>query len=257
MTAPVEASGGADRLADLVRGVDLLCLDAGNTIIFFDHARLARLCARDGFATTAAALERAEGEAKYAQERGQAVVVAWSQAGRPGADSWAEMIATMLVRAGLPIDRLPAALDAIWVDHRALNLWSMVPQGLVESLVALRASGVRVAVVSNSEGKLEGFFEELGLLRGFDCVVDSALVGVEKPDPRIFQVALDLFGIPPSRVLHLGDNFTTDVGGARAAGLRVALVDPFGHLAGRHADVPRVSGVVEVAGAIVRARASR
>jgi FMN phosphatase YigB (HAD superfamily) len=57
--------------------------------------------------------------------------------------------------------------------------------------------------------------------------------------------------------LHLGDNFVTDVGGARAAGLRVALIDPFGHLAGRHTDVPRVSGVSEVADAIARTRAAK
>jgi HAD superfamily hydrolase (TIGR01509 family) len=250
-----DAASGAGPLAQLVRGVDLLCLDAGNTIIFFDHARLSRLAAREGFVATAEAFERAEGEAKHAQERGGAVRVAWSHAGQPGADSWAEMIATMLVCAGMPGDRVPGALDALWTEHRAHNLWSRVPPGLVDSLVALRASGARVAVVSNSEGKLEGFFEQLGLMRAVDAVVDSGVVGVEKPDPRIFQIALERSGVPAARALHLGDNFVTDVGGARAAGLRVALIDPFGHLAGRHADVPRASGVAEVADAIVRVRA--
>jgi len=249
--------GDGDRLAELVAGVDLLCLDAGNTIIFFDHARLARLCAREGFATTAEALERAEGEAKLAQERREVVTVAWSYAGRPGADGWDEMIGTMLVRAGMALHEVPAALEAIWLDHRALNLWSRVPAGLVEALIALRGTGVKVAVVSNSEGKLQAFFEELDLMRAVDFIVDSGIVGVDKPDPRIFRVALDHFGVPASRALHLGDNFVTDVGGARAAGLRVALIDPFGHLAGRHTDVPRVSGVSEVADAIARTRAAK
>jgi putative hydrolase of the HAD superfamily len=257
MTEPAherDAASGAGPLAELVKDVDLLCLDAGNTIIFFDHARLSRLAAREGFVATAGAFERAEGEAKHTQERGGGVRVPWSHAGKPGADSWAEMIATMLVCAGMARDRVPRILDVLWTEHRALNLWSRVPPGLVDSLVALRASGARVAVVSNSEGKLEGFFERLGLMPAVDAVVDSGVVGVEKPDPRIFQIALERFGVPAASALHLGDNFVTDVGGARAAGLRVALIDPFGHLAGRHADVPRVSGVAQVADAIVRAR---
>jgi len=253
------ASGHVDgeRLADLVEGVALLCLDAGNTVIFFDHARLARLTAGGGFVATAEAFERAEGQAKLAQERGEGVRVGWSCAGQPGADSWAEMIGTMLVRAGMPLEQVPSALGTLWLEHRAFNLWSRVPAGLVDSLVSLRAAGVKVAVVSNSEGKLREFFEKLDLMRGVDFVVDSGVVGVEKPDPRIFRVALDRFGVPASQALHLGDNFVTDVGGARAAGLRVALIDPFDHLAGRHADVARVSGVAEVAEAIGRMRARR
>jgi HAD superfamily hydrolase (TIGR01509 family) len=249
-----DLASGAGPLAELVKDVDLLCLDAGNTIIFFDHARLSSLAAREGFVATAEAFERAEGAAKHAQERGGGVRVRWSHAGEPGAESWAEMIGTMLVCAGVPRDRVPRILDALWIEHRAFNLWSRVPAGLVDSLVALRASGARVAVVSNSEGKLQEFFERLGLMRAVDAIIDSGVVGVEKPDPRIFAIALARFGVPAARALHLGDNFVTDVGGARAAGLRVALIDPFGHLTGRHVDVPRVSGVAEVADAIVRAR---
>ena len=59
--------------------------------------------------------------------------------------------------------------------------------------------------------------------------------------------------MPAPRALHLGDVFATDILGARAAGLRHALIDPHGHYAGRHLDVPRVPGVVEVACAILQA----
>jgi putative hydrolase of the HAD superfamily len=156
----------------------------------------------------------------------------------------------MLARAGMTPSRIPAVLEPLWIEHRAFNLWSKVPAGLVESLVALRARGGRVAVVSNSEGKLQAFFEQLDLMRAVDAVVDSGLVGFEKPDPRVFQVAFERLRVPPSRALHLGDNLVTDVGGAMAAGVRVALVDPFGHLVGRRPEVPRVSGVAEVADAI-------
>ncbi len=241
----------------LVRDVDLLCLDAGNTVVFLDHARLARLCAREGFETTAAALARAEGEAKYAHEQARLHELAWAHAGVAAAHGWGRTVGTILSLAGLAPQRVPAILDSVWTDHCARNLWSLVPEGFVEALDRARATGVRVAVVSNSEGMLAALFEELGILRVLDLVVDSGLGGVEKPDPRIFRIALDRFGVPPARALHLGDNFATDVLGARAAGVRVALVDPLGHLEGRHLDVPRVPGVVEVANAIAEARGAR
>jgi putative hydrolase of the HAD superfamily len=241
-------------LVPLVRDVDLICLDAGNTVVFLDHARLAHLATRAGFPTTAATLVRAEGEAKLALERGDTVTVPWSQGDVPAALGWGTTVGTILVRAGLPLAELPRLLGALWPEHVRLNLWSLVPDGLPAALEGVRASGVRVAIVSNSEGMLEGLFRELGLLAALDLVVDSGIVGIEKPDPRIFRLALDAFAVPAARALHLGDNYATDVLGARAAGLRVALVDPHGHLAGRHLDVPRVPGAAEVADALAALR---
>jgi putative hydrolase of the HAD superfamily len=240
----------------LVRDVDLLCLDAGNTVIFLDHARLAALVRQLGLDVEAADLVRTEGEAKVLAETGGLLDVPWHDRDRPGAVGWGRMVGTIAHRAGLPAAKVPALLEAAWPLHAARNLWSDVPAGLGDALSHLRARGVKVAIISNSEGMLDRLFEDLGILRHFDQVVDSGKVGVEKPDPRIFQVALDAFGVPPARALHLGDMFATDVLGARAAGLRHALIDPFQHYAGRHAEVPRVPSVVEVARAIVRARPS-
>jgi len=238
----------------LVRDVDLLCLDAGNTVVFLDHERLARACVREGFATTRDALLRAEGDAKAALERGDGPDVDWSQAQVAAARGWGRVVGTMLRLAGLETERLGPLLDALWPEHRAHNFWSLVVEGLTPALDRLRASGVAVAVVSNSEGRLEQLFESLGILRAFDLVIDSGVVGIEKPDPRIFRIALDRFHTPPARALHLGDTFGPDVLGARAAGVRVALIDPHGHLEGRHLDVPRVDGVPAVARAIAALR---
>jgi putative hydrolase of the HAD superfamily len=147
-------------------------------------------------------------------------------------------------------------LDAAWAIHEVRNFWCKVPEGMGEALDAIRALGVKVAIISNSEGMLDRLFTDLGVLQHFDLVVDSGKLGIEKPDPRIFQVALEHFGVPPERALHLGDVFATDVLGARAAGLRHALIDPYGHYAGRHLEVPRVPGVIAVARAIERTRQS-
>jgi len=239
----------------LVRAVDLLCLDAGNTVIFLDHARLASMVTRLGHAVDAATLVRTEGEAKGLAETGGLVDVAWSYRERPGAIAWGKMVGTIATRAGLAESRVAALLDATWPEHERLNLWCKVPEGLGDALDAIRAKGVKVAIISNSEGMLDRLFGELEILRHFDRVVDSGKVGVEKPDPRIFEIAMKELDVPPARVLHLGDVFATDILGARAAGIRYGLIDPFGHYEGKHLDVPRVPGAVEVARAILAARA--
>jgi FMN phosphatase YigB (HAD superfamily) len=240
-------------LASLVRDVDLLCLDAGNTVVFLDHARLARTCAEAGFDTTAEALVAAEGQAKVALDRGALYDCAWSQSRVPSALGWGRVVGTTVRNAGLRADRVPAMLDFLWPRHRELNFWWLVPQGLAAALDRVRALHVPVAIVSNSEGMLEELLAHVGILSSIDLVLDSGVVGVEKPDPRIFDLALRRFAVAPDRALHLGDHFGTDVLGARAAGVRVALVDPFGHLDGQYTDVPRVPGATEVAQAIARA----
>jgi len=235
---------------DLACDVDLLCLDAGNTVIFLDHSRLAELARGQGHDVLAEALIRTEGEAKALAETGGLLDVAWTHRGRPGAIGWGRMVGTIVHRAGVAEASVPALLDAAWLIHEARNFWCKVPEGLGEALDAIRALGVKVAIISNSEGMLDRLFTDLGVLQHFDLVVDSGKVGVEKPDPRIFDFALERFGIPAARTLHLGDVFATDVLGARAAGIRHALIDPYGHCTGRHPEVPRVPGVVAVARAI-------
>ncbi len=237
--------------ADLVAGVELLCLDAGNTVIFLDHARLADLIREaTSFVVSADALVKSEGEAKRLAESGQLHTCAWSHVEHPGALAWGKMVGTIALRAGVPASAIPGLLDLVWRHHEERNLWCKVPEGLGNALDVIRGDGVKVAIISNSEGMLDRLFRDLGILEHFDLVVDSGKVGFEKPDPHIFGVAFERLGIGPDRALHLGDVFATDVLGARAAGCRHALIDPFGHYEELHLDVPRVPGAVEVARAI-------
>jgi len=238
----------------LVEGVELLCLDAGNTIIFLDHARIAQFLASRGVEVSTSALIVAEGVAKRGLEgdgSGELVPIRWTHQAAPGAHGWGLVIGTTISLGGAPPERVPELLDALWEDHVRYNLYSRIPPGLPAALDRLRASGVKVAVISNSEGMLARLFEQLELLSHVDRVVDSSIVGVEKPDPRIFSFALEAFGISKGRALHLGDTVATDVAGARAAGIRTALIDPFAHYTNLHADVPRVESVEEVVDAIL------
>lgn len=245
---------GQAAIVALVERVDLLCLDAGNTVVFLDHARLAASFGRAGFETTPAALNETEGLTKIAIDRGDLEGVAWEVPGVASARSWGRYVGSMARRAGLSPQRVPALLDSVWAEHRARNFWDLVPEGLGPALDQVRRAGARVAIVSNSEGQLDRLLTDVGLRGSIDLVVDSALVGVEKPDPRIFRFALEHFGVPAERALHLGDIYGTDILGARAAGIRCALVDLHGHLAGHHPDVPRVTSAAAVATALATYR---
>jgi FMN phosphatase YigB (HAD superfamily) len=87
---------------------------------------------------------------------------------------------------------------------------------------------------------------ECDLLRGVEFVVDSHLVGIEKPDPRIFRIALDRLGVPAARALFVGDIRSVDEAGARAAGTHFVLLDPLGDYAGN--GVQAIPGMERLAG---------
>jgi HAD superfamily hydrolase (TIGR01549 family) len=235
-----------------VNDVDLLSLDAGNTIVFLDYELCAAIvsaelvCSVDG-----RALERAEGVAKKRLDAAQLLP---PLPDKEITQAWSAFMAT-LVQIATEVDEARAArcVRALWAEHRRFNLWRRVPDGLCAAVGELRARGVPVVVVSNSEGQLQQLFDNLGMSATFDFVVDSHQVGVEKPDPRIFALALSRFGVAAPRALHVGDTFATDVVGARAAGMRVALLDPFGHYEGQHRDVSRVADVASVCKSIVSA----
>jgi HAD superfamily hydrolase (TIGR01509 family) len=123
-------------------------------------------------------------------------------------------------------ERLAPALAELESYHERWNLWETVLPGVPETLEQLRAAGFRLVVVSNSNGTLRAKLRNVDLDRRVDIVIDSHEVGVEKPDARIFHLAMERAGIGPAEALHVGDLYEVDVVGARGAGLRAVLVDP-------------------------------
>ena len=101
----------------------------------------------------------------------------------------------------------------------------MVRPGTFEALEAFKSAGYRLAIVSNAEGQVEADAKRFGLAPYFDVIIDSHVVGVAKPDPRIFQIALERLGVAPDEVRFAGDIYSIDVEGARAAGIEARLVD--------------------------------
>ena len=127
---------------------------------------------------------------------------------------------------GVPAERMREVRDCLSELHRERHLWCSVQERTHEALERLRAAGLRLGVVSNSDGRVEEALEAAGLRDYFDVVVDSGVLGIEKPDPRIFQAALDALGVAPEEALYVGDLFEVDVVGARAAGIEAVLLAP-------------------------------
>jgi putative hydrolase of the HAD superfamily len=203
----------------------LLLLDAGNTLVFLDHDALARAAASVGIVVSGRALAAAEPIAKQQYQRAL-------REGLSHEDGWGLYVHTIFANAQVAGDDAWRATDSARVAHAAFNLWRSVPTGLVEHLERALAAGIRLGVVSNSEGQLDALFARVGLAHLFEHVIDSAIEGVRKPDPEIFRRALARFGVRSAEALYAGDIPDVDVGGARAAGMEAVLIDPFDHFPG-------------------------
>jgi putative hydrolase of the HAD superfamily len=219
-------------MVDLRRvDLDAVFLDAGNTLVTLDHAIVCDVLAAAGVPSSPATFARAEAAARPA-------VSAFLGDGlsSEGRDTFTFYVARILAGLGIDgagCDRLsPGLVATLKRDVGTQRLWSQVMPGVPDALRALRAAGLRLVVVSNSDGTVEQGLAAAGLRDLVDAVVDSAVVGAEKPDPAIFRRALDLAGTRPERTLHVGDLHAVDVLGARRAGLHALLLDPFGDWAG-------------------------
>lgn len=145
--------------------------------------------------------------------------------------------------SGVP-SHLAAEADRRIKDHHRVNhLWTHVAEETPDALRLLAGMGYRLAVVSNADGRVEELLSRRGLREHFEFVIDSHVIGVEKPDPRIFREATDRLGLDPALCLYVGDLFPVDVLGARAAGLQAVLIDPWDQL---ELDVDRIPSVAHL-----------
>ena len=214
-------------------------LDAGGVLVYPNWIRIAAALARHGVSVQPSELAAAEPLAKRRLDVDRTI-----NATNDAARGWV-YFNLVLEAAGIsPSARSDAALAELHAFHMTNNLWEYVPDGIPAALTSLRDAGHRLVVVSNANGTLREHFGRLGLDPYFACIVDSHEEGVEKPDPRLFQIALAKSGAEAPTTIHVGDLYEVDVVGARAAGIRTVLLDQRGLY--QDADCTRISSLGEL-----------
>ncbi|MFO0660528.1 MAG: HAD-IA family hydrolase [Polyangiaceae bacterium] len=111
-------------------------------------------------------------------------------------------------------------LDDLYADQRTANLWRRPVEGMIELVRRLANDGIPTAVVSNSEGALQLLVDQLGWTEDLPIVVDSGVLGIEKPDARIFAWAAGRLGVRLDAIVHVGDSWVADIEGATNAGAK-------------------------------------
>jgi HAD superfamily hydrolase (TIGR01549 family) len=199
--------------------VNTLFLDAGGVLCHPSWTRVSAALAAEGLQVSPAALAAAEPLAK--RDIDHASVVNSTDDSKRG---WL-YFNKVLHHAGVSLcDATDSALALLRDYHGSHNLWEEVPDDVKPALAQFRALGLRLVVVSNANGRLRHLFDRVGLTQYFDVVLDSFEWGVEKPDPRLFGLALEQSGADRLTTAHVGDLFHIDVQGARAARLREGVL---------------------------------
>lgn len=207
--------------------LDAIVFDAGGTLIRLDFEWMAEDLATHGLALDAATLRASEVQGRRAYDASARPAGATTRV-RGDIDAY---FRGTLEAAGVPPIMVAPAIERFLERERTRGLWSRPMEGARAALDAVRAMGLRTAVVSNSDGRAEVHLANAGMLSGIEFVVDSHLVGIEKPDPAIFAVAVARLGTAAERTLFVGDIRSVDEAGAAAAGMRFVLLDPSGDYA--------------------------
>ncbi len=195
-------------------------LDAGGVLVNPNWTRVSDTLAAHGVHITAPALAAAEPRAKRRLDIGDTI-----RATNDQQRGWT-YFNLVLTEAAIPLsEKTAAALAELHTYHQRQNLWETVPDEVRPALASLRAQGLRLVVVSNANGTLHRLFDRLGLTSAFDAVFDSYDEGIEKPDPRFFQLALERSGATADTTVHVGDLYHVDVVGARSAAITPVLLD--------------------------------
>jgi len=224
------------------RKLKALLFDFGGTLAFLDFELLAREFSREGRRIEALALEHAEYAGRAAIDQHLSKVP-----GKQADDStYAHFFRAWMSAVGIGETELGDCALRFRAIHQEATLWRVVRPGTFEALEAFKSAGYKLAIVSNAEGQVEADAKRFGLAKYFDVIIDSHIVGVAKPDPRIFQIALERLGVGPDEARFAGDIYSIDVEGARAAGIEARLVDQ--HRRYDWVEHEKIRHVVELAG---------
>ena len=205
--------------------------DAGGTLVHIDYPRVAAVIRE-----TLGRDIPAEGWVR-AEYSGRAAVEAGMARGDLPTDSsrWSVHFRAMLGTLGLTEEEFNRVSPGVIAAHKQRHLWSGVFPGTREALAALAGAGYLVGLISNADGDVDKLLASVNLTDDLAFIVDSGRVKVEKPDRRIFDIAMERaraiggYGaLAPGECYYVGDIYPIDVVGSRNAGLEPVLLDPLG-----------------------------
>jgi putative hydrolase of the HAD superfamily len=200
------------------------CRDLGSEVTPEDVRRAAQPAARQWVARKQTGARRASSEEQYRE------TMTW-------------FYRSLLTGLHVPGDANRSA-DALY-ERFIMREGFMPPFGdVVETLEQLRARGLRLGILSNYPPHLEDTLKRHGLHGYFDFFVVSGVVGLEKPDPAIFELAVAQAGCPREEILYVGDDPDDDLRGAHQVGLEMVLIDRHGRLP--DAGCPRITRLPEL-----------
>ncbi|HMF04016.1 MAG TPA: HAD-IA family hydrolase [Acidimicrobiia bacterium] len=228
--------------------IEAVLVDVGGVLVLPDHDRIAGAFERAGVRVDPARLDRAH----YA---GVAALTEFTEGDR---DIWVSYNRAYARACGASEEKVDEVVEHLLNEFATGEIWSRTVPGSVDALRRLGALDVRLAIVSNADGNAEQRLRDDAICQvgpgpgaSVEVILDSTVVGIAKPDPRIFDLALDALGVPATRAIHVGDTPGADVDGARAADVHPVLVDPYDFHP--HLDVERVTSLPDVV-ELVRAR---
>ncbi|MSQ33676.1 MAG: HAD family hydrolase [Dehalococcoidia bacterium] len=236
-------TGTADAATAMVQAV---FLDFYNTLAHFEppRERIQReVGARFGLRLDEGALRRAYAAADDFWSSQNIVQPASRRSPEQQQEFFARYQQLILAEAGAPVT--PELAGRIFEEVRGYPSHWVLFDDVPPALAALRRRGLTLGLVSNVQRDLAAMLEQLGVLASLDFVVTSAEAGLEKPHPPIFRLALQRAGVVAAQALHVGDQYHSDVLGARGVGIPALLLDREG-VYGQYADVVRIRRLTEI-----------
>jgi len=211
---------------EIVRGrtaITTVLFDAGGTLVHLDYFFLHKELCRAGVRVSRREVRRAEYAAKREIDRRVLGVF-------PDTDETRRRpyFAALLDHLAVDMDIATQLLRRFDAAHAQDNLWRVMMPSTPQVLAELHGRGLTLGVVSNADGRIASILRHCGIEQFFDVVIDSHLVGVEKPDPRIFQLALEQARAQVECTVFVGDIYGIDVLGAERVGIRPFLLDVLG-----------------------------
>jgi putative hydrolase of the HAD superfamily len=201
--------------------VRAVLFDAGHTLLEMDYAQLAAYLVSRGHDVSVASVADAERRARMRLDIERAAPTTRARTGE------GRYVRYLVEYLGIADDAERIAI-AEWRRgfNAPIGLCHQADGEAARSLQLARDMGLVVGVISNSNGSVQRALDDAGLAAQLDFVIDSSVVGMTKPDPRIFELGRRAAGTSPEQTVYIGDSYFVDVVGAQTVGLGAVLFDP-------------------------------